>query len=212
MVIGNLNRQILWAGASVMVAMLLTTTAFAQDTGDAVQIEPVHHGIAVGEPDPNDGVPDIVIDDGAFIPGDPGDLGDDDVDDGDAGDDDWGDDDGPDDVPGDDDGSDPGGSDQGGGDDGIVDDSVDVGTGDDEGQGDDGMVWAGGDPNFCEACGGEIILDGPVEVMQMSSDTMLTIQPAEVAAKPRTSSARPTLTNRVAECLDLHPQIPWLCE
>jgi len=28
---------------------------------------------------------------------------------------------------------------------------------------DDGMVWAGGDPNFCEACGGEVIEDPVVD-------------------------------------------------
>lgn len=37
----------------------------------------------------------------------------------------------------------------------VSDDVTDLSGGED-----DGMVWAGGDPDFCEACGGEIVDEG----------------------------------------------------
>ena len=208
MVTGKLNSRILRAGLSVVAALLLSAPTYAQGTGDGVVvhvIEPDFLGDGTGfVVDGTDGGPDVAIDDGDYIavepePGDGG-LGDDGlVDDGWVGD---------------------GWVDDGWVDDGWVDEGLDGGyDGEDvgpyvdlgEGVVDDGMVHIGGNPDFCEACGGAVD-DLLVEAHQMSAAGIVTDLSVVVATKPRKSSAELTLSNNAAECNALHPQLPWLCE
>ena len=203
MVTGKLNSRILRAGLSVVAALLLSAPTYAQDTGEGIVvhvIEPDFLGDGTGfVVDGTDGGPDVAIDEGDYIavepePGEEG-LGDDGlVDDGWVGD--------------------------GWVDDGWVDEGLDGGyDGEDvgpyvdlgEGVVDDGMVHIGGNPDFCEACGGAVD-DLLVEAHQMSAAGIVTDLSVVVAAKPRKSSAEPTLSNNAAECNALHPQLPWLCE
>jgi len=225
MIFGNLHGLILRTGLSVVAALMLSTAAMAQDSGDAtdeivlIAIDPGlgdgdaqnlpdplpgewGEDIATGEPDPNDdGGPDIVIDDGAFLPGDEDtgtvkdDTGYDEtvfvdvIDETTA-----------------DEGSDDGWVDEGWVDDGSGDGWVSVHIDD------DGMVWFGGERDSCEGCRGDEVYGLPVEAYQMSAGGMLNDGPAEIAAKPRKSSAGSTAMKAAAQCLDLYPQQPWLCE
>ncbi len=226
MVNGSVNKQLLRIGLSVVAALLLSSATFAQDavgSDDELVLNPVDlaidaggetggedPGFAVGEPDPNDaGEPDVVIDDGGVMPGD------------DAGADDGVVDDGvvEDEVVDDGSWQDPVGDD-----DTIIviDDGLCIGVGcvpgDDSvtydgGYGYDGEVviyyMEGPRPEDCMNCRD---LDLPVEAYQTTGGPLVTDTDAAVAAKPRRSSAAPSLAGDSAACLALHPQVPWLCE
>ena len=182
--------------------------------------------IAVGEPDTSgdgsEGVPDVPVDDGSGSGTDV--VIDDPVDDGSGGGTgDWvdgGSGDGTGDGTGDwvDDGS-GGGTGDGTGD--WVDDGSGGGTDDraDAGTGGDGAINEGevviyymnGGPVPCAEC--EVaIADMSVEAYQMSADSPLVAANDAPAAKPRRSASRSVAASSMADCLALHPQLPWICE
>ena len=178
--------------------------------------------IAVGEPDPSgdgsEGVPDVPVDDGSGSGTDV--VIDDPVDDGSGGGTgDWVDG-GSGDGTGDwvDDGS-GGGTGDGTGD--WVDDGSGGGTDDraDAGTGGDGAINEGevviyylnGGPVPCAEC--EVaIADMSVEAYQMSAASPLVAANDAPAAKPRRSASRSVAASSMADCLALHPQLPWICE
>jgi hypothetical protein len=197
MKIGRTDKQMLKTGLGVIAAMLMSTATFAQDVTDEVVLYPYDpviedgdvqnwhdvnpgggddQGIAVGEPDPNDGGPDIVIDDGDYIPGDDGETGDHGDDTGDAGDDT--------------------------GDENADDGDVDV-----------TIYQMDGGPVLCSACEVGIDVLSPEIYQSAAAPVVQHHKPAAVAAaKPRRSAGAPLAVSNAAECLALHPQLPWLCE
>ena len=216
-------------------------TDVASDAGtgdDGSNVAAGGDGNATGEPDPiavdADVIPDPVIDNGGDIPvdgwtGDPVDGGSGDgsgdwVDDGSGdGTGDWvadGSGDGTGDGTGDwvDDGS-GGGTGDGTGD--WVDDGSGGGTDEraDAGTGGDGAINEGevviyymnGGPVPCAEC--EVaIADMSVEAYQMSAASPLVAANDAPAAKPRRSASRSVAASSMADCLALHPQLPWICE
>ena len=184
MLIGNFNRLMLRGGLTLAAALMVTTAVFGQD-----------------QPGPGEDIVlnpiDMVVDDGSGI--------------GVGG---W-----PDDPVGDgsDDGFD-GGSGDGTGDDGTGagtgDDGTGAGTGDDGGVVDEGEVviyYFDGGPVLCADC--EVGITGlPVEAHQSDAFGPLAAGNAAPAAKPRASARQPVAASNMADCLALHPQLPWICE
>ena len=223
MVSGNLNGRILRAGLSVFAALLVSTTAFAQEATDGSEdvvmypvldggpIIVVDDGFILGDGvvvDDSGNSDDVITDDGSDEGWTEYDLGDGGTGDGGTGDDGTGDD-----------GTGDGGTGDGGTGDGGTGDN---GTGD-NGTGDGGLIviddgevviyyMYGDRPLDCPECR-DLTLDLPVEAYQMSAGGP---QVADVAAaptvKPRRSTAAPSMASSAAECLALHPQLPWLCE
>ena len=227
----DFNRLVLRGGLTLVAALMLTTAAFGQDQSDAgsgIATDPTDvasdagtgddgsnvaaggDGNATGEPDPiavdADVIPDPVIDNGGDIPvdgwtGDPVDGGSGD------GSGDWVDDgsgDGTGDGTGDwvDDGS-------GGG----TDERADAGTGGDGAinEGEVVIYYMNGGPVPCAEC--EVaIADMSVEAYQMSVASPLVAANDAPAAKPRRSASRSVAASSMADCLALHPQLPWICE
>ena len=189
---------------------------------DGSDVNTGEDAIAVGEPDTSgdgsEGVPDVPVDDGSGSGTDV--VIDDPVDDGSGGGTgDWVDG-GSGDGTGDwvDDGS-GGGTGDGTGD--WVDDGSGGGTDDraDAGTGGDGAINEGevviyymnGGPVPCAEC--EVaIADMSVEAYQMSAASPLVAANDAPAAKPRRSASRSVAASSMADCLALHPQLPWICE
>lgn len=201
---GVLKTHLLRTGLSVVAALLLSSAAMAQDvvaTDDAAVSYAVDPAVETeaGYEAGSEGDPDVIIDDGAYLPGDDGTVeGEKPVDGGD--DWTWVD-------PGTDDGT-------------IIwiDDGACIGVdcvpGDDSYtyDGDGGEVvyfdLGGPRPEDCPECRD---LDLPVWAYQTGAP-MPTVTESAPAAKPRRSKSASGLASDAAACLALHPQLPWLCE
>ena len=209
MLIGNFNRLMLRGGLTLAAALMVTTAVFGQDQpgpGEDIVLNPI----------------DMVVDDGLEIgvggwPDDPVGDGSDDGFDGGSGDGTGDDgagtgDDGTGAGTGDD------GTGAGTGDDGTGagtgDDGTGAGTGDDVGVVDEGEVviyYLDGGPVPCAYC--DVGITGlPVEAYQSDAVGPLAAGNAAPAAKPRASARQPIAASNMADCLALHPQLPWICE
>ena len=89
-----------------------------------------------------------------------------------------------------------------------------TGTGDGVGVVDEGEVviyYLDGGPVLCADC--EVGITGlPVEAYQSDAVGPLAAGNAAPAAKPRASARQPIAASNMADCLALHPQLPWICE
>ena len=198
MLIGNFNRLMLRGGLTLAAALMVTTAVFGQDQpgpGEDIVLYPI----------------DLVVDDGSGIgvggwPDDPVGDGSDDGFDGGSGDGT-----GDDGAGTGDDGTGAGTGDDGAG---TGDDGTGAGTGDDVGVVDEGEVviyYLDGGPVPCAYC--DVGITGlPVEAYQSDTVGPLAAGNAAPAAKPRASARQPVAASNMADCLALHPQLPWICE
>ena len=189
MLIGNFNRLMLRGGLTLAAALMVTTAVFGQDQpgpGEDIVLNPidmvVDDGLEIGV----GGWPVVPVGDGSGDGFDGGaGTGDDGTGAGDVG--------------------------AGTGDDGT---GADTGTGDGVGVVDEGEVviyYLDGGPVPCAYC--DVGITGlPVEAYQSDAVGPLAAGNAAPAAKPRASARQPIAASNMADCLALHPQLPWICE
>ena len=231
MLIGNFNRLMLRGGLTLAAALMVTTAVFGQDQpgpGEDIVLNPidmvVDDGLEIGV----GGWPVVPVGDGSGDgfdggagTGDDGTgagagTGDDGTGAGDVGDGTGDDGAGTGDV---------GAGDAGTGDVGVGDvgagtgddgTGADTGTGTGDGVGvvDEGEVviyYLDGGPVPCAYC--DVGITGlPVEAYQSDAVGPLAAGNAAPAAKPRASARQPIAASNMADCLALHPQLPWICE